>query len=489
VRTFFKLAFFFLLPALAALTAGGLWLYDLMPGSQHWFGIRHRFLPHLCFYSDAFSYAPGDSLRLYASAGSRCRAVASLRPLSGPDTAALFRSEVTLSFQPLPDSASQRGCGWQQSLAWRIPDEAPPGWYLAELRTPRRAWRQSIFIRPAAQAQRKVALILSTLTWNAYNPWGGQSLYTRNRAHRVSFLRPQPLADPWISNSLENRQLYYQAANKDLYLARLLDSAGIAFDVYGEEDLQLRPGLLGGYKALLFSTHSEYWTPEMLAHLNRCLEGGSSALVLAGNVCAWVTQYDSARREISVYKENRNLWEEADSAGLRPWGTEYDYLAFHTYAPYRVLSDSAWVFEGTGLKQGDLFGLRSDTYDYTFMYGSPWEALRGLLNRGRMGAASGLEIDKTYAHTPANWITLASGINPPVEGTGQVYPDLGLQWDQLGGADMGYYVHPGGGMVFHASSMSFTGAIPHDPAIRRIILNAVWKAGALTPPASARSPQ
>ncbi|MEO1588714.1 MAG: hypothetical protein AAFS00_15600, partial [Bacteroidota bacterium] len=63
-----------------------------------------------------------------------------------------------------------------------------------------------------------------------------------------------------------------------------------------------------------------------------------------------------------------------------------------------------------------------------------------------------------------------------VEGHGEVYPEkLPKSWTAGHGADLGYYIHPGGGLVFSVGSMAFTGAIPHDPPIQKIIENVLRK--------------
>ena len=40
-------------------------------------------------------------------------------------------------------------------------------------------------------------------------------------------------------------------------------------------------------------------------------------------------------------------------------GVVYTATGIMTAAPYRVVDQSHWVFEGTGLKEGDLFGEKS----------------------------------------------------------------------------------------------------------------------------------
>src|SRR4029078_12255554 len=61
-----------------------------------------------------------------------------------------------------------------------------------------------------------------------------------------------------------------------------------------------------------------------------------------------------------------------------------------TAAPYRVIDETHWIFEGTGLRNGDLFG--EDT-----------------LHERIPGGASGHETDKRSASSPANTTLLAKG--------------------------------------------------------------------------------
>ncbi|MDX2284865.1 MAG: DUF6605 domain-containing protein [Bacteroidia bacterium] len=459
-----------LLLVLAA--SGAYWAaqqHYLFPNGSQLFAWRHRWTAHLECYTERWSLRPGDPLRVFASSSSPGPARVRVYPAAGGE--AVLDMPVQVPYQPLRADASVQGCGWEAVWQGALP-AAAPGWYLAELEQQGRRRRSSLFILPAGRPQRRIAWIFSTSTWEAYNAWGGKSLYSRDYTHTVSRLRPQPASDPGIPNTWEHHQLYYQAASRDLPLAQLLDSAGLAFDAYSMNDLDAGDSALLAYDVLLLSTHAEYWSEASLRHLNACLDRGASLVCLAGNVAAWVTHFDPAAQQMTVYKSAPNLWEQADTLGLRPFGTQYIYLGFHTYAPYQVL-DSSWLWAGTGLRPGDLFGSRSDMYDYTYMYASPAEALLGLLRKGRAGAASGMEIDKVYPRTPAGWRTLASGLNPPREGRGEVYPDPALPWEAGSGADLGYYPHPGGGIVFNVSSMAFTGAIPYDARIRQIVLNAV----------------
>ena len=106
-----------------------------------------------------------------------------------------------------------------------------------------------------------------------------------------------------------------------------------------------------------------------------------------------------------------------------------------TGAPYRVLDASHWIFAGTGLKNGDIFGEQS-------------------LHRRCPGGASGHETDKVSDFSPANVIHLAKGMNI-----------------NDGGAEMVMFDTPSGGQVFSVGSINYCASLPVDENISRITRN------------------
>jgi hypothetical protein len=106
-----------------------------------------------------------------------------------------------------------------------------------------------------------------------------------------------------------------------------------------------------------------------------------------------------------------------------------------TAAPYRVTDASHWIFGGTGLRNGDLFGKNS-------------------LHERIPGGASGHETDKRSASSPANTLLLAKGIN--ADG---------------GGAEIVYHEQGKGGAVFSAGSITWVPALLVDAHVSRITRN------------------
>jgi N,N-dimethylformamidase len=108
-----------------------------------------------------------------------------------------------------------------------------------------------------------------------------------------------------------------------------------------------------------------------------------------------------------------------------------------TAAPYRVRDAAHWVFAGTGLKNGDLFGEAS-------------------LHERVHGGASGHETDKMTPSSPPNTTLLAKGTNP-----------------DEGGAEMVTYETGSGGAVFSVGSITYPSSLLVDANVSRITANVI----------------
>jgi hypothetical protein len=106
-----------------------------------------------------------------------------------------------------------------------------------------------------------------------------------------------------------------------------------------------------------------------------------------------------------------------------------------TSAPYEVVEPDHWVFAGTGLKKGDLFGTK-------------------ILHQRYGDGGSGHETDKISPSSPKNVTLLAKGLNP-----------------DDGGAHLVYFEAPGGGAVFSAGSITYPSALLCDPPTARVTAN------------------
>jgi hypothetical protein len=110
-----------------------------------------------------------------------------------------------------------------------------------------------------------------------------------------------------------------------------------------------------------------------------------------------------------------------------------------TSAPYRVTRSDHWIYEGTGLRDGDVFGRQS-------------------LHERCPGGASGHETDKITPCSPAGLEPLARGMNV-----------------DDGGAEVIYHETASGGAVFSVGSITWTAAVLVDDACSRITRNVLTR--------------
>jgi N,N-dimethylformamidase len=351
------------------------------------------------------------------------------------------------------------GCQWETDFEWMVPTGTPPAFYSAELSDASGSFHIPFVVKPSADKRSRVAVLASTNTWNAYNGWGGSSTYCADQPRVTSLDRPMDSARP----AAKGRSHLVRGEG---WILDWLQDAGYQPDLYGDLDLHQGWDWLREYPVLVISTHSEYWTLQMRDHLDAYLQAGGNLLYLSGNGLYWKVTFDDDLRVMEVCRDGRAHEQTGEKGGLwRNLGrTEHSVIGvgfiaegYMTYAPYRTLKPDHWVFEGLDLQKNDLIGTE------------------GLLGDG----ASGWEMDQVVPDwSPSNIEILAEGINPsdPMKaGLDARYPDPNYNWDGKGGAHMTYYVHPGGGGVFSAGSISFGASLAVDKGIQTIVSNVLNK--------------
>ena len=131
-----------------------------------------------------------------------------------------------------------------------------PGVYVLKLRARSGAQTLVPYVVSSPSARGTVALVAPVTTWQAYNGWGGYSLYDGppgdRRAWAVSFDRPYHLA-PGANDFRSNL----------LPVVVLAEKLGVPLSYYTNVDLDARPGLLAGARGYVSVGHDEYWTPAM----------------------------------------------------------------------------------------------------------------------------------------------------------------------------------------------------------------------------------
>lgn len=351
-------------------------------------------------YVSSGSVAPGETINFYVN--SRV----------GAYTIRVFRQDVEevlmidLPYirqfpQPFPIGQVdyRDGPAWPPVAELVIPASWPSGLYLARVEATGAAASTTIpfVVRTAIPgSQAGVLVCIPDTTYEAYNFWGGRSLYgfrssidpgsqlltwsygsqfdnyddhQSPRAFRVSFRRPYN-EEPGV--------ILPKWQHWEVPLLRWLARQEIAVEVCTATDLHKdqanHTGLLGNYRLLVSVGHDEYWSQEMRDNVETFTAAGGNVAFFSGNVCWFQIRFDlNVTRQI-CYKDARfdpfypaqsdlvtvNWWDkpvcraETRLTGVSFYGTE------NQARQYKVRQPGHWVFNGLDAANKKFFG----TYDH-----------------------------------------------------------------------------------------------------------------------------
>jgi hypothetical protein len=240
-----------------------------------------------------------DIYRMGYYAGRGARKVASVLP------------SVTLpQSQPSCVTASATGlidCGnWRESASWAVPADAVSGIYFAKLvRTDGTAGTSHIVFVVRSDASHSDLLFqTSDTTWQAYNTYGGNSLYVgqpAGRAYKVSYNRPITTRGTSAEDFVFNAE--YPAV-------RWLEANGYDVSYSTGVDTDRRGSLLTQHKTFLSVGHDEYWSGGQRANVEAARAAGVNLAFFSGNEIFWKTRWENSidgtgtpYRTLVTYKE------------------------------------------------------------------------------------------------------------------------------------------------------------------------------------------
>jgi hypothetical protein len=208
-------------------------------------------------------------------------------------------------------------CGnWAVSASWKVPANAVSGLYMAELEREDTHGKSQIFFVVKNEASKApIVLKTSDATWEAYNEYGGNSLYSCNSicpegnpagykaAYAVSYNRPFDGTLPRDGGKSDPFYAEYQ-------MMRWLEKEGYNITYLAQPDIAAHPELLKNHKVAITSGHDEYWTASERAAFESAREAGVNLAFFTGNETFWKTRWlpssagpTTANRTLVTYKE------------------------------------------------------------------------------------------------------------------------------------------------------------------------------------------
>lgn len=323
-------------------------------------------------YTDKASVLPGEEFGLYVSTTAPGFRVSAYRVgwYRGAQARLVWHSDRVAGQRQrpprlLPETRSVRA-DWQRTLGVRT-DGWPPGAYLLRLDAEHGHQRYVPLIVRSAHTAGRTVLMHAVTTWQAYNAWGGYSLYRgadgayATRSLAVSFDRP-------YDTNGAGKFLVYERA-----LVVLAERLGIPLAYTTGVDVHLAPSLLRGATTALSLGHDEYWTPQQREHVTRARDAGTNLAFLGANACFRRVRLEpgpsGALRTVVCYKTDyrddpqfaghhappTHDFRQPPAADPESTLTGVFYEGYPTDAPYVVHSADHWLFAGTGAKRGEAF--------------------------------------------------------------------------------------------------------------------------------------
>lgn len=364
--------------------------------------------------------------------------------------------EIPGSEQPVPPLAYREGAGWPTlfELPAGLTQNWKSGMYVAKLVSDLNdsSFIPFVILEEEPGSTSDILFQFSTATYQAYNFWGGGSFYA-GKDTVVSWDRPY--SELWYGSWADGTgagQFYAF----ELPLVRWVEGRGYPVEYADNVSVNDTAFDIRPYRLFLSVGHDEYWYENARNRLEYTFRDTlhNNLAFLSANSCFWRVREPkpNPKRKMITQKNCCNLpyfdqWRGLVTNGVAAPRPEASLIGV-MYAgpnvrgrPAAVVNGSHWIFRGTGLATGDLFG-----------FGEKY--LEGI---------SGYERDLAFPSSPANLEILAAAKAEDQCGG-----------DTLNSAQTAYYQTAAGSEVFAAGGIQWSwGLADGDGKTARITKNVI----------------
>ena len=302
-------------------------------------------------------YRQGESLELKARTEAK---LAHARPFGSPDR----DWNWPLYEYPIPHD-------WISGayIAWFVPvDEDTSG-----ATAPNYPEAAALFVVKNRGANVKILYKLPLLTYHAYNEIGDPrgSFYTGGY-RKLTLHRPGGGVGGWpwdhyfpdVYDRSSLRQTFW---HWDARFIGWLERKGFAVDYCTDLDIHENLGnFLAAYRLLLSVGHDEYWSEAMRRNVEKFVANGGNVAFLSGNTCWWRVQFAEGnaafvcdKTKLAGDAQKRDQWFGVDPenrlTGVSHRNGEAQWWGKRESLGYRMQHADHWIFDGTGLRNNDVF--------------------------------------------------------------------------------------------------------------------------------------
>lgn len=299
-------------------------------------------------YTNVLSCRPGERIALHASSehGACTLEIARI----GKAREVVFRQQgLEVGDHTVPARPDRDGCDWPVACEIETRDSWRSGYYDIALTDLHGQTAHHFFcLKPAHATRRsKIAFVLATNTYQAYNWWGGASAYadvTRLMSRELTLSEAMANATGILSNqrpfvplmiasppdaprlvNLRKREFREKPWAGDVEWSRRMrpspyelaagfinkwehifsawaEDEGISLDYFTDYDLDVEADILDAYGALVIVGHSEYWSAREREQIERFVDRGGNLAIFSGNTCFWKVRWDNRGRTLICHK-------------------------------------------------------------------------------------------------------------------------------------------------------------------------------------------
>lgn len=387
-------------------------------------------------FVDQVSVVRGDELTLFVNTpAASWRAEVFRMGFYGGSGARLVESTHDFLGRTQPKAVFAPGinmvsCPWSASHRFVVGSDWLPGNYLIRLRASSGSQHYVPVTVRDDTSHAAIAVQNSVTTWQAYNHWGGYSLYGgiplpgqddySSRSRIVSFDRPYANPDKYGSGDWLGNEFPF------IYL---VERYGLDVTYLTNVDVDTNPARLSNHRVLVSLGHDEYWSWAMRYGVQDATLKGLNVAFMGANSCYRQIRYAASalgeRRQVICYKD----YTEDPIHTTKPWlATGVSWATTPHQRPESYLVGA--MYQGYGAS-GDMVIYDPSSFLFAGMDIAKSEKIKNVI---------GSEYDAYEPSIcPSNVQILA---HSPTKGVN-------------GHSDMTYYTTPTGGGIFDSGTADF----------------------------------